>query len=215
MLWLANGDVVELGGGEEKTTNNRMELQAALEALHFLDTQVRVPIVLYTDSKYLINGITQWIEDWKRRGWLTAGKKPVLNQDLWSSLDQARRGLSIQWTYVPGHAGIPGNERADAIAVSFSKDRPIDLYAGPHADAPVIVTIPTDAQRTAASGGSKKRKGKPIGYLSLVGGELMRHDTWSECQRRVEGVFRARYRKFFDAHEAQEIARSWGVSPIE
>ncbi len=113
----------ELWGGEDETTNNRMELRAAIEALQAL----RRPsdVVLYTDSVYVKNGITEWLAAWKRRGWRTASRKPVKNQDLWQALDEAVRPHSIDWRWVKGHAGDPGNEAADALA-----NRGVDELAG-------------------------------------------------------------------------------------
>ncbi len=104
----------ELSGGAAQTTNNRMELMAAIAALEALTrpSQVR----LHTDSKYLMNGITLWIDNWKRRGWRTADKKPVKNVDLWRRLESAIAPHQVRWHWVKGHAGHPENERADALA---------------------------------------------------------------------------------------------------
>jgi ribonuclease HI len=104
----------ELSGAEAKTTNNRMELTAAIGALEALKRPSRVHI--FTDSAYLRNGITSWIHTWKRNGWLTSERKPVKNADLWRRLDQALARHEIQWHWVKGHAGHPENERADALA---------------------------------------------------------------------------------------------------
>lgn len=104
----------ELWGGEAHTTNNRMELTAAIRALEALTRPCRV--ALYTDSQYVRNGITTWLVDWKRRGWRTADRKPVKNQDLWERLDQLSAQHQVDWHWVKGHAGHPGNERADALA---------------------------------------------------------------------------------------------------
>lgn len=104
----------EICGGASDTTNNRMELLAAIESLQLL----RRPsdVTLYTDSIYVKNGITQWLAGWKRRGWKTSAKKPVKNQDLWEALDKACEPHEIDWQWVKGHAGDPGNERADELA---------------------------------------------------------------------------------------------------
>jgi len=104
----------ELHGGDAETTNNRMELTAAIEALNALRGHRRV--VLHTDSKYVMDGIRSWIDGWKARGWKTAAKKPVKNQDLWMALDAAREKHDVEWRWVKGHAGNPGNERADELA---------------------------------------------------------------------------------------------------
>lgn len=103
---------VELYGGEAATTNNRMELLAAIEALR----STTGPVRLHTDSQYVKNGITTWINGWKRNGWRTADRKPVKNQDLWQVLDAARAERAIDWRWVKGHNGHPENERADALA---------------------------------------------------------------------------------------------------
>ncbi|GAA5234793.1 ribonuclease HI [Verticiella sediminum] len=103
-----------LHGGEPLTTNNRMELMAVIQALRLLKRRCRV--VLHTDSQYVQKGITEWIGGWKRRGWITADKKPVKNADLWRELDAERERHDIDWRWVRGHAGDPGNERADVLA---------------------------------------------------------------------------------------------------
>jgi ribonuclease HI len=109
-----NGVEKELYGGESPTTNNRMELMAAIAALESLKRPVQARI--HTDSTYLRDGITKWIHDWKRRNWRTADKKPVKNIDLWQRLEKALEQHDVQWIWVKGHAGHPENERADALA---------------------------------------------------------------------------------------------------
>lgn len=109
-----NGREKELFGGEMETTNNRMELMAAIEALNALKGPSTV--ALYTDSKYVMDGVQKWLPNWKRNGWRTAAKKPVKNEDLWQRLDEAAARHEIRWTWVKGHTGHPGNERADALA---------------------------------------------------------------------------------------------------
>jgi ribonuclease HI len=113
-LLIYGGKSRELSGGEPATTNNRMELQAATEALDALTRPSTVE--LHTDSQYVRNGITQWIHRWKRNGWRTAGKDPVKNEDLWRRLDEATRRHRVTWHWVKGHAGHEQNERADALA---------------------------------------------------------------------------------------------------
>ena len=104
----------ELSGGEAETTNNRMELTAAIEALNALKRPCE--IVLTTDSTYVKDGITSWIDRWKKRGWKNSQKKPVKNEDLWKALDEARNRHTVEWRWVKGHAGHPENERCDALA---------------------------------------------------------------------------------------------------
>ena len=108
------GEQKELAGGESATTNNRMELMAAIAALEALKRPSRVEIT--TDSTYVKDGITRWIHGWKKNGWKTSAKKPVKNQDLWQRLDQALAAHQVEWHWVRGHDGHPENERADALA---------------------------------------------------------------------------------------------------
>lgn len=109
-----NGKSKEITGGAAETTNNRMELTAAIEALNALKGAFTVE--LHTDSTYVKDGITKWMANWKRNGWKTAAKKPVKNQDLWEALDAAITRHQIDWRWVKGHAGVPGNEKADSLA---------------------------------------------------------------------------------------------------
>ena len=104
----------ELCGGDPATTNNRMELMGAIQALEALTKPCKVELT--TDSQYVIKGVSEWIHAWKRRGWLTADKKPVKNDDLWRRLDEARLRHEVQWKWVKGHAGNEHNERADELA---------------------------------------------------------------------------------------------------
>ena len=105
----------ELYGGNPETTNNQMEMQAALEALKHLKDEDEI-IELYTDSKYLRQGITEWIHKWKKNNWKTAAKKPVANRDLWIEISDLNEKMTVEWNWVKGHAGDPGNERADELA---------------------------------------------------------------------------------------------------
>jgi ribonuclease HI len=109
-----NGTEKELHGGDPQTTNNRMELTAAIRALEALNRPAQVQ--LHTDSKYLLDGVTKWIAGWQRNGWRTAARKPVKNEDLWRELIKAMNGHEVSWIWVKGHAGEEGNERADALA---------------------------------------------------------------------------------------------------
>jgi len=113
----------ELCGGERNTTNNRMELTAVIQALQAVRRPVRVRV--HTDSQYVQKGITEWIHAWKKRGWLTADRKPVKNVDLWRALDEVASRHDLEWLWVKGHAGHPGNERADALA-----NRGVDIALG-------------------------------------------------------------------------------------
>lgn len=113
-ILMSGGHRKELSGGEAQTTNNRMELMAAIMALEALKRQSNIE--LHTDSNYVKNGITQWIHGWKRNGWRTADKKPVKNAELWQRLDELRQSHNVDWRWIKGHAGHVENERADELA---------------------------------------------------------------------------------------------------
>ncbi len=113
-----NGEARQLSGGEKNTTNNRMELTAAINALSIVKNTKEfsgIPITLNIDSQYVKNGITVWIKNWKQKGWKTADKKPVKNQDLWIQLDELNSALNVSWNWVKGHAGIEYNEICDQL----------------------------------------------------------------------------------------------------
>lgn len=211
-----DGEVVELGGGAAHTTNNKMELLGAIRALEHLRGRPG-RVLIHTDSTYLINGITKWIQSWRRKGWKTAGGGDVLNRDLWERLSELvgerGRGDRVEWRHVRGHAGIPGNERADEIATTFADGEPTPLYRGSGRAYPVPLDAAPAAEATSAPPRTRSARGGGAGglYLSLVGGELRRHATWDECERRVKGVSGARFKKARSAAEEAEILRGWGV----
>jgi ribonuclease HI len=113
---LYNGHRREISGGDAETTNNRMEMMAVIKALETLRRSCNV--MIYTDSVYVMKGITEWIEQWKKRNWKTAAKKPVKNAELWLRLEQALLPHDVKWTWVKGHSGVPENERADELATT-------------------------------------------------------------------------------------------------
>lgn len=217
-----DGHVTELGGGAPHTTNNKMELTGAIEALTELE-HVDGTLAVYTDSTYVIQGIESWVHNWKRRGWKTATGGEVQNRDLWealSALVSARPPRSISWHYVRGHVGIPGNERVDAIADAFAVHGRTELYNGPLRGYPVAIldlpddtSVPSRSKTSAGSGSSGKSKGPAYSYLSVVDGTPMRHSTWADCERRVKGRSGARFKKATSGDDQAAILRSWGYDP--
>jgi ribonuclease HI len=212
-----DGEVTELGGGERHTTNNRMELTSVLMALRHLGGAPG-PVAVYSDSTYVIRGIRDWIRGWRRRGWVTAEGRPVVNRDLWETLDElvAARGRTarVAWHYVRGHSGVPGNERVDEIATAFAANQRPALYRGPliRYDVPVF-DLPDDTSVPVRSSRDSRRPTRPYSYLSLVDGRLMRHPTWAECEARVKGRSGARFKKATSPEDEVAIAAAWGVSP--
>lgn len=203
----AHKTVTELGGHNSKTTNNRMEMTAAIEAIaHTVGTELDEPsITVNTDSQYLINGITKWVFGWKENNWMTANKAQVLNKDLWQKLDNLVQDLDIEWRYVEGHAGIPGNERVDAIATEFASGRNPELFTGKFAEYGV------DIKNFAPSYSTKskpEKSGKVYSYISMVDGEIKMHKTWKECEDRVKGK-KAKFKKTFSKVDEESVIKSW------
>jgi ribonuclease HI len=190
----------ERGGREEHTTNNRMEMRAAIEALRGAAPGDRVHVV--TDSRYLHDGISKWIHGWRRNGWKKADGKDVLNRDLWEELDglSRRSGVQVTWEHVRGHAGHALNERCDAIATSFARDERPELRRG-------------DGSWIPGRGSADEPSREYPLYLSLVDGELATHATWPECEARVKGARGSRHRKVRSERELQAALAAWGGRP--
>ncbi len=215
-----DGDVTELGGGAPQATNNQMELAAVIHALEHL-RRAGGKVAIYSDSTYVIRGIKQWIWAWRRRGWKTADGNDVLNREQWEALSRlvaARAKQGIEWHYVRGHTGIPGNERVDEIANTFAAKRRPDLYHGslirypiPVLDLPDDTSVPERKPGAAPSGKSKPA----YSYLSVVDGIPMRHATWPECERRVKGRSGAKFKKTMSAADESDILRGWGFKPAD
>lgn len=147
LIRFEDGSVEEFGGADPATTNNRMELQAALATLQRLaELPLHPDLTLRTDSKYLIDGLGSWMAGWKRKGWRTAAGKPVLNQDLWQALDQARLA-EVPLSYVKGHSGDPDNDRVDQIAVAYSKGRKQTPPPSAAPTQPLVDSAPVSLQK--------------------------------------------------------------------
>ncbi len=210
------GRVRELGGGVGRATNNQMELRAVIEALRAVRGESGI-VDLHADSTYVVRGITEWIGNWRRRGWKTAEGQPVLNRDLWEALAaevEGRGRAGIRWHYVRGHAAVPGNERADEIASGFAASRRVELYDGPLIRYPIAIhERPDDTSLPPSSSGASARRAPAHSYLSLVDGVAMRHHTWADCERRVKGVSGARFKKTRSAEDEVAVMQGWGLPP--
>lgn len=201
--------VVELGGREETTTNNRMELTAAIEALKHVKESgsTLLNVIVYTDSRYVINGITQWVFGWMKNGWITGAKEEVQNKDLWEKLVQYSQGLKIEWKYIGGHKGIVGNERCDEIATQFADKENPELYSGHIKDyRRDILNISIDESKAEKRSASRKRSNtKAYSYVSSVDGIIQTHASWAECEARVKGKKGARFKKALDQSDETQI----------
>lgn len=209
------GQVDELGGNDPSTTNNRMEMMAVLKGLQRLKN-VPGDLWVLTDSTYLIRGITQWIWGWKKRGWTTSNGAQVNNRELWELLEQEVRSRKdkgrIEWKYVRGHKGTPGNERCDEIAVSYSKNQKPRLFRGSLLQYPIpIHDLPEDMSLPPLK--SNEEKPRAFSYLSYVNGVLARHSSWAECEAKVKGKSGAKFKKALSSEDEVNILRQWGLHP--
>lgn len=196
------GMVQEFGAGEPATTNNRMELQAALVALENLRGHPRATI--YTDSRYLIDGVTKWIHNWRRRDWVTTSGAPVKNRDLWQGL-VALNHPGITWRHVYGHTGDSNNERVDDIARAFASGIPPFLFHGP-AGAPDDPVGDVEHQPATKPSRSKtSRSTRNARYISIARGTVAVDDNWAACAARVQGVSGAKYKKVRTPQELAEF----------
>ncbi len=203
--------VTEIGGREDRTTNNRMELMAAIKALQQIQDS-RFKIQVFTDSSYLINGITKWVHGWQKNGWKTTLKKDVENRDLWESLVDAAREKAIGWNYVGGHVGVAGNVRCDEIATAFADNLPPKLYHGSLENYPIKDILNTKHHAIVADKKDSNRahqKAKAYSYVSLVGGRIETHKTWGECEARVKGKRGAKYKKVLSGDEERQLIKEW------
>lgn len=215
ILAYPDGHVAEIGDGNPETTNNRMELVAGIRALAELKPDDADRAVVYTDSTYMIRGITQWIWGWRKRGWRNAEGKEVSNRDLWEELARQLgrlKPMTIDWQYVRGHSGVPGNERCDEIAVAFANGKRIKLFTGSLLKYPVAIHDIPDPEPLPEMK-TYEKKPPAFSYLSYYGGVVMRHATWAECERRVKGQSGAKFKKAQNESDEAEILRLWGLNP--
>jgi ribonuclease HI len=208
-----DGVMREIGGCEDYTTNNRMELTAVIEGLK--QTPPGTALELYSDSQYVLRGIQKWLANWKRRGWRTAAGKPVENQDLWQELDRVA-GPQVSWHWVRGHVGDPMNERANTLAMQYCHHA-VKSSAKSHSTvtkSPATPTKVTDpSMPTITLGQPMLTPGHYPVYLSLVHEVLHRDRTWEQCSARVLGVAGARYHKVRSPAEEREVLIGWGLTP--
>lgn len=209
-------EIIELGGNKAKTTNNEMELSAVIAGLsHTVFNQA--PVHIFTDSSYVINGITKWIKGWKYNGWKTKAGAPVANLALWQTLDglvaEREKNAPITWNYVPGHVGVIGNERCDEIATGLAGGKPVTLYRGnrqTYGKNLLDFTI-DESLKEEKSDKRSRSQAKAYSYLSLVDGIAQKHATWAECEARVKGK-KAKFKKALSADDEQVILTEWNAS---
>ncbi len=206
--------VIELGGRDDHTTNNRMELTAAIESLRMVHSRKLLgDIELHTDSAYVLNGITKWVYGWEKNNWLTKEGEPVLNQDLWSALIEIARQLKLTqdiiWRKVEGHAGIRGNERVDEIATEFADKKLVLLFSGGLSDYEKMLGSDVFHTVTGSVPKKKTKTGQAYSYVSCVTGKIHIDKTWAECEKRVKGKKDVRFKKVFSQEEEADLIREF------
>jgi ribonuclease HI len=211
----ADGTVCELGGRAAATTNNRMELQAAIAALQVLHTSPQVTIC--TDSRYVIDGLTKWLPAWHRRGWVTSTHTPVKNRDLWLTLESLQHA-GVRWQHVYGHRGDPNNERVDTIARACAAGTCPALFCGQSGApgdpvmAPTATPLPTQSAAETSARLPDPAPGRAY-YVSIVRGTAALDTDWPACAARVRGVSGAQYRKVCTPEELAAFCAAHGVEP--
>jgi ribonuclease HI len=209
-IYYPDGTVGEFGGAAASTTNNRMELRAAIEALKRLTAFPQATVV--TDSRYVIDGLTKWLQAWRRRGWMTVAGTPVKNKRLWMALDRLNHA-GIRWQHVRGHAGEPNNERVDTIARARARGERPGLFQGPAGDALDPVSSAPTSLRPAAARSPGQTPVAKARYVSIVRGNVALDDDWAACEARVRGVSGARYKKVRNAQELADFCAKHDVEP--
>jgi ribonuclease HI len=222
--------VDELGGREDLTTNNRMELKAVIEGIknfvgYYSSTEIReYTFNFYVDSKYVLQGATAWIYGWKKNNWVTAGKEEVKNRDLWEEFDTLVRthGIRSKWNLIEGHAGIFGNERCDVIATAYADDKNAQknfkLYTGSLSayqateegkDILNLYAVNQDAKDKLKARKKSGSSAPAYSYISMVDGDIRTHATWKECEARVKGKSKARFKKSASKSDEGSIIASF------
>lgn len=196
--------IIELGGREDETTNNRMELTAVLEAVRVLkDFGIRETLV-YTDSSYVANAVSKWLTGWVKNDWQTKSGDPVLNRDILECFYDLEDFIKIHFKVIPGHSGIPANERCDEIATSFADGNGVPLFKGLQKDYLVPLTLSSHGIKKGKSSSAKK----PYSYVSEVQGKVEVHTTWASCEQRVKGK-KARFKKVFSKEEESKLIKEF------
>lgn len=229
--------VIELGGYEKLTTNNRMEMTGVLRGLEYIATNFianlsaitakNVTITVVTDSAYVLNGSTKWIHGWKKTNWISSQKQEVLNRDLWEQIAdvlgviEEKTSIQPQWKLIKGHSGISLNERCDVIATSYADSTPAALYKGflvdyPYRTAYEAGLAPSSSVDSSVSSRSSAKKSRSVtpaySYVSSVDGIIETHSDWKSCEARVKGASGARFKKALNATEEQQIKKEFSAN---
>jgi len=224
IIMVENTKVVELGGAADLATNNQMELRAMIEGLKYVVQKIKpknTEINIYSDSNYLLNGITSWIENWRANGWQTKAKQDVLNRDYWEELSEYKEKLSagntLSFNKVKGHNGDPLNERCDDIASGFGLREKVDLFSGVLEEYKKVFSLPKNVEHTVAKKVTSKKSSsskQAYSYVSIVANKVYADKTWAECEKHVKGKSGAKYKKVFSKEEEQDLIALWSLKSL-
>lgn len=214
---LVDGMAMEIAGGVKKATNNQMELQAVLAVLS--DSGARAhkgPVVVYSDSAYVVNGLNSWVYGWEKKGWVTMAKTPVENKTIWQELlvllKEYGDRLSIE--KVKGHGGELYNERCDELAVAAALGKKETHFQGSQKDYDAFLKEIGTTAKKAAPKKKKKSDAPAYSYVSLVGGKVYVDKTWAACEKRVKGVKGTKYQKVFSKAEETGLVQDYTLSSL-
>ncbi len=219
---LVDGYAMEIAGSAKKATNNQMELQAVLEVLSDSATRAHNgPIVVFSDSAYVVNGLNSWIWGWEKKDWITSTKTPVENKEIWVKLLALLKELGSKLTVakVKGHGGELYNERCDELAVSAALGKKENHFKGSQKDYDKFLKdIGTTKKSKSSKTKTTNRKALPSGpaysYVSMVGGKIYADKTWAECEARVKGKKGAKYKKVFSKAEETALVQDYTLDTL-
>ena len=216
-LIIAGDKVIEIGGREDHTTNNRMEMSAALQALLTIESRkVEGPVEVHTDSAYLLQGVTGWMYGWEKNGWKTKTGDAVLNQDIWKELGAVMARMkgkrSVEFIKVSGHSGLRGNERVDEIATMAADKEHVLFFTGSLEQYEKMLggsVFSGGGEKKKTAGKKSSKSTKPAySYVSVIDGTVETHKTWAECEKRVKGKA-AKFKKVFSKEEESALKKEW------
>jgi ribonuclease HI len=214
---LVDGYAMEIAGGVKHATNNQMELQAVLEVLSDSGAKAhKGPVVVYSDSSYVVKGLTSWVYGWEKKGWVTMAKTPVENKSIWQELLVLLKeyGDRLSVEKVKGHDGDLYNERCDELAVAAALGKKETHFKGSQKDYDkFLVEIGTTVKKSAPKK-KKKETGPAYSYVSFVNGKVYADKTWKECEARVKGTKGAKYQKVFSKAEETGLVQDYTLKTL-
>lgn len=215
---LVDGMAMELSGASKKATNNQMELEAVISTLSDSGAMAHNgPVIVHSDSAYVVNGLSSWVYGWEKKGWITSTKTPVENKAMWQKALVLLKhyGSRLEIAKVSGHAGDLYNERCDELAVAAALGKKEKHFQGSQKDYDLFLqSIGTTAKKAAPKKKKTKDAGPAYSYVSLVNGKVYADKTWAACEKRVNGTKGAKYKKVFSKAEETGLIQDYTLSTL-